>query len=231
MKSRRILNLAALVGVALCATGARQFNGTSQYINMPAAAYNNTPMTIAAWAFMDSTNNAISVGSVTSGSLTRHQIAFNAGGFPFASAVNTGGTPGTAQGSTAYSSNQWYHLAGVFVSSTDRRVYVDGVPQATNTTAITLGVVDRTTIGMRISSGAVGTYWAGRIAEFAVWSAQLTEADLRALAAGAKPTRVRPDALMAYFPLPGEASPEPNWKGTAGNLTNAPTQGSHPRVY
>ncbi len=188
-------------------------------------------MTIAAWVWLDSTNIAMSVGSVTSGSLTRCQIAFNPGGFPAAVTVNTGGTSGAAVGTDILATNQWHHVAGVFVSSTDRSVYANGVLAATNGTSITLGVVDRTTIGMRISSSAVGQYWDGRIAEFAVWTNALSAADIAMLAAGAKPYRVRPNALGIYFPLPGQASPEVNWKGTVGNLTNAPTAVAHPRVY
>ena len=84
---------------------------------------------------------------------------------------------------------------------------------------------------MRVAASAAGLFWPGRIAEFAVWNVTLGDDEIASLAAGAKPIRVRPGSLQVYVPLPGEASPEVNFIGTAATLTNAPTAVAHPRVY
>ncbi len=226
---RSITSSALLLSVVLTATGAREFNGSNQYLNI--ASSHGVPITIAAWIYADSTASAMAVGSVTSGSLTRCQLGLGTGGLPNATTVNTGGTSASAQGASGISAGTWYHLVGTFTSSTDRKVFLDGVQQAANTTSITLGTVNRTTIGMRVASNAVGLFWDGRIAEFAVWNATLSDAEIASLAAGAKPIRVRPASLRVYVPLAGEASPEINFIGTAATLTNAPTSVAHPRVY
>lgn len=227
---RSISTSVLLAAVVMTATGARQFNGTSQYANIAAAPVTAVPMTIAAWIYADSTASAMAIGMVGSGGQTRCQIGLASGGTPLAITVSAAGTSGTAQSATALSTATWYHVVGTFASSTDRKVFVDGARVAANTTSVTLGTVDRIMIGGRVFT-TVGLFWSGRIAEFGVWDVALTDAEIASLAAGAKPIRVRPASLRAYVPLAGEASPEINFIGTAATLTNAPTAVAHPRIY
>ena len=230
MKRRAFLTaVGASLGFPHIVRAARQFNGTSQYINV--ATSHSVPITIAAWVYPDSVSVAAAVGSITSGANTRVHLGMSSTGNPVAVTVNTGGTTATATGTSTMSTGTWYHLVATFASSTDRKVYFNGTQDGSNTTAITLGIVDRTTIGMRVASNAAGLFWPGRIAEFATWGAALSDVEIASLAAGARPTKVRPGSLRLYVPMPGEVAPEPNWLGTSGTLTNAPTQISHPRVY
>lgn len=229
MVLRSIVTSALLISVVLTATGARQFNGTSQYLN--AAVGMSLPITLSAWVYLDSASAASAAGSVGSAGNTRCHFGISSGGVPVATSATTSGTSGNAIGPSGLSTATWYCLTATFASTTERKIYVDGVPQATNTTSINVGTLDRTTIGMRVAASAAGLFWPGRIAEFAVWNATLTDAEIASLAAGAKPIRVRPASLRVYVPLPGEVSPEINFIGTAATLTNAPTAIAHPRVY
>lgn len=226
---RSMMTAGWLGAVAMACTGARQFNGTSQYLNAPVGA--SLPITLSAWVYLDSTSSAAAAGSVGSAVNTRCHFGISSGGVPTATSATTSGTSGNAIGPTALSTGTWYCLTATFASTTQRKIYVDGVPQATNTTSITVSTLDRTTIGMRVAASAAGLFWPGRIAEFGVWNVALGDDEIASLASGSKPIRVRPGSLQIYVPLPGEASPEINFIGTAATLTNAPTAVAHPRVY
>jgi len=232
MKAFRSITAALLLAVvALVSTGSRQFDGTSQYVSVATAPVTALPMTIAAWVYADSTAAAMSIGMVGSAASTRCQIGFGSGGLPNAVTATTGGASVQAQSVTGLSANTWHHIVGTFTSSTDRKVFANGAQVGSNTSSSTIGTLDRVLVGARVNSSAVGLYWAGRIAEFAVWDITLSAADIASLAAGARPNRVRPGALRLYLPLVGQASPEQNLIGLSGTLTNAPTQVSHPRIY
>lgn len=233
MKPRRIVSLVALVGIALCVTGARDFNGSSQYANVAAAPVSAEPATVAIWMRPAATNASIFALSVNASATSKMGVGVTAtGGAPFAQCADTsGGTVGTAAGPGGQLVvDQWAHVVGTFPSSTERIVWLNGNPVATNTTSVTVSGLDRVLIGARVTSSAVGAYFNGDLAEAAVWNVVLTSSEIASLAAGAKPYRVRPSALVMYVPLIG-ASPENNWKGVGATLTNAPTTGSHPRVY
>lgn len=229
---RAMMASALLVGVVLAATGARMFDGSSSYANS-AITWSGSVGSISAWVKLNSTNSACAVASIGSAANTRHHIGFSSGGIPTATTVNSsGGTTASALGSAnPCSSNVWVHLTGVFASSTSRKIYLDGVPVATNTSAVTVASFDRITAAMRVNGSAVGLFCPGSIAELGVWNVALTDAEVASLGAGARPIRVRPASLKFYSPLAGEASPEVNFIGTAATLTNAPTAVAHPRVY
>jgi hypothetical protein len=95
----------------------------------------------------------------------------------------------------------WYHACCVFASTTSRSVYFDGGSKATGTDNVPEPAgIDTTTIGA-IQTSTVGGYFDGSIAEAAVWSAALTDAEVATLAEGYSPLLVRPGSLVAYWPL------------------------------
>jgi hypothetical protein len=57
------------------------------------------------------------------------------------------------------------------------------------------------------------------LAEFGMWNVVLTAAEISALTNGARPYTIRPVSLLAYYPLDGIQSPEPDISGNALNLT------------
>jgi hypothetical protein len=77
-----------------------------------------------------------------------------------------------------------------------------------------------------------GGFWAGQIAEYAIWTEVLTADEMAALAKGISPLLVRPQALLRYLPL--------LQKGTETELIEAQTvthvdspavYDGHPRIY
>jgi hypothetical protein len=72
----------------------------------------------------------------------------------------------------------------------------------------------------------------GRIAEAGIWNVALSDREVAALASGVHPARMRPDALVAYWPLWGDDSPELDWHPSGGTrypmtLTGTPTKANH----
>jgi hypothetical protein len=122
----------------------------------------------------------------------------------------------------------WSHVAGTF-NATTNFVYLNGV-QATGAAARTAPVsVSDTYLG---AEGAVGNYWSGDLAECAIWNVALTAADVAALALGVSPLFVRPDALIAYWPVSGQYAPEPSVMLAAAALTvTGATPAAHPRMF
>ena len=137
---------------------------------------------------------------------------------------------GIARTSTGYSTNTWHHAIAVFTSTTSRSAYIDNGSGITDTDSITTSNLDRVIIGS-IGHSSGGSFFSGLIAEVGVWDIALNAAERGMLAAGFSPLMVRPDRLVAYYPLIGRNSPETDIVGGINlTLTNAPSLGAHPRI-
>ncbi len=141
-----------------------------------------------------------------------------------------------AETSTGYSVNTWHHAAGVWVSATDRRAYIDGGSKGTNATSRVLSnASDRVSIG-RAGDSTPGNYMSGRIAEAAIWDVALTDTEIARLLR--QPFgRVRPASLVSYWPLWGlhGSSNEIDISGNGRGLTlsgdvSEPVQANHAPV-
>jgi hypothetical protein len=79
-----------------------------------------------------------------------------------------------------------------------------------------------------------GNYMDGRIAEAAVWDAELNAAEIAILAKSFSPLFVRPQSLVMYWPLIRESYPDNEDIDKAGGYDfvdyNGPGDADHPRV-
>lgn len=110
--------------------------------------------------------------------------------------------------------------------------YVNGLWDFDTNTLTTGGVAEtsgaNTYIGYNAGAGANGID--GLIAEAAVWNVDLTAGEMAILGKGFSPLFVRPNSLVAYWPLIGRTSPEIDVVGGFnGTLTGTGTA-PHPRV-
>ncbi len=115
--------------------------------------------------------------------------------------VGTGGSffAGT---SAQWTANTWQHACGVATAgSPDRWVFLNAANKGTHDTAVAWTGLDNFIIGATKSNSAVANYMSGYIAEAAVWNIELTDAEVAVLAAGFSPLFVRPQNLVAYWPL------------------------------
>lgn len=215
---------------------ARSFNGTSDYLNYSLAIRTTTPMTFACWAKWNTlgTNTMLmSIGdnAATTALLNRFRLNKNASDILQATAANTT-TSGNSASGTIAATNTWYHCAAVFTSSTSRVGYLDGVVGTANTTSITPGSLDDTTIGAStFTGGSIGTYMDGQIAEAGIWSVALTADEITSLAKGMSPSMIRPASLIAYWPLTSRSNPEIELHNNYDMTVNGATAADHPRVY
>ena len=89
----------------------------------------------------------------------------------------------SAAGVTPIADGEWHHLAGVFLSATDKRLYVDGRLEATLTAPFAFtSSVNRCSIGL-CDRPQRDAPWLGRIDDFRVHGIALTEDQLEAAAA------------------------------------------------
>lgn len=125
----------------------------------------------------------------------------------------------------------WQHACGVFAGVADRRAFLNGANKGTETTSRTpsAAAIIRTRIGLLCQSA---NPMAGDIAEAAIWNVALSDAEVALLATGVGPYAVQRANLVAYWPLLGAESPEPDVVGTfAMSLVGSPPQAAHPFVF
>lgn len=131
---------------------------------------------------------------------------------------------GTAGNVTA---NTWYAQTAVETATNSRALFLD-TATFTNTTSRTPSSISLTSIG-GTSNAAGFTAFNGQIAEAAMWNATLTADEIKSLAQGFKPTRIRPQSLKFYAPLVRDLHDLRDALTITNN--NTVTVADHPRVY
>lgn len=189
---------------------ARLFDdASSEYAEYAGAVVSSYPLTMACWFRTDSvTINQMLMSIVdNSNQQTRDAelgIFGTVGGDPLRARKD--GQNGSSVGTVV--ANQWMHAAGVFEAS-QVTGYLDGTAGTPNAQVDSLAAAaDTTSVGRRNTGAAANLYMSGRIAEAAIWNVALSAASVSALSGGSSPLTVRPDALVAYWPLWGTHSTE-----------------------
>ena len=205
---------------------AYDFNGTNQFLEVGSAVVNR-PCTMAAWGYLDATDGARDIVSVSS-KATRSVLRLNVNSGQYRIA-DQGNVNAVANGATV-SAGSWNHYAGVFASGSSRTPYTNGVAGTANTTSVAAITPTVTSIGAWFEgTSSPIQFFDGRIAEVGIWSAALTAAEIASLAKGMTPDKIRPQNLVFYAPLVRDLNDQ---KGglTITNNTGA-TVANHPRVY
>lgn len=122
----------------------------------------------------------------------------------------SGGGTADAFATGTFSTGPWHSLVGVETSDASRVFYADGTAGPVNTSTLSPGPPsrDRVTVGMLKANGNYISSANGDVAEVAVWDIALTAADAAMLAAFVSPLLVRPDHLVLYSQLRGNAATE-----------------------
>jgi hypothetical protein len=204
---------------------AYSFNGTDQSLSTASTPVTGTPLTMFVHL-----NSATASGLGRSLVITRattndrFNLQYNSTSAGFEANQPPVGN-GTAILLSAISANTWLTLTGVSENNTSRFVFANATKSGINTTDRT-----PTTGGMIIRIGAQATSFVnGLLAEAAIWDVVLTDDEVRSLARGFKPPRVRPQNLQFYAPIVR------NLQDLRGGLTitnnNSAPVANHPRVY
>lgn len=216
---------------------ARLWEENGEGLERAAALLTAVPMTLSAWvrpADTTSSKAVCGIGNLTGSNNNFGLFLTNAG--KAEAYVSQNGSFGEAITTASYSANTWHHLAGVFPANNSRSVYLDGGNKVTETTSITPAGVDRTSVGLQRQGGSGSQfYFLGRIAEVAVWSVALSDAEVAQLAAGANPRTIQASSLVEYWPITGQAVVNPAETGVHAGLelvfndnNNIPVQADGP---
>lgn len=212
---------------------------TSNFLRLGSGVLTAAPLSISAWFNTSITGasqrivglwNSAGVGVLDS-CFSLHIAVGNT-----VSAATADATSAAASAtSTTISANVWNHGAAVFTSSTSRASYLNGGGKGTNATSKVPIGINRTSIGVDDHSSPTNPFapaGTGMIAEVGIWNIALSDADVLTLSKGVSPLLVHSEALVAYWPLVGNNSPENNLKSNTATLAiqGALTKAVHPRV-
>ena len=213
---------------------ARSFNGTTQYLELGSAVVSSGAVTFAGWMYLEATTDLVYGPNVfnSAGNQNIWQIRH----------VDTQGWGAirTTSGAVSYryqgsnSTVGWHHVVGAWPASNSAlpSLYVDGVAVSGTTLSATVNVtVNRT--GIQTSNFSGRGYGKGQSAEQAIWAAELTAAEAVGLYRGLTPPQVRPQSLVAYWPLGGVygQNDRDRWRnGHDMTATGSPTWTNHPRI-
>jgi hypothetical protein len=209
-------------------------SASSQHLTTGSTPVTSAPLTIACFAKASTLNVTHVLVSVdkTSDNSRFTLFLLNTDNKVYFTVVGSSGSQGVVQlaESSSVTSNTWFHAAGTISSSrTTRRSYLNGVMVA-QATAQDPGPSspNNISIGSRIFT-TQGQFFDGLIAEVGIWNTDLTEQEVKSLAAGMTCDKVRPQSLVFYAPLVRDLI------DAKGGLTitnnNTATVANHPRVY
>ena len=189
----------------------------SEYLeNTTSAPVLAVPLTIAAWFYCDDVTtwadrNLVSIQDKDT-EVNFFQLRLRAGDTEIVRAHTRSAAAQAGAVSTAeYSVNTWHHAAAVFSATDARAAFLDGANKGTETTNITPANLDSVSIG-RIGDSSPGQYMSGGIFLAAVWDVALTDAEVALLAAKYAPLCIRPESLVAFWPLTATMNDD-DWLG------------------
>lgn len=145
-------------------------------------------------------------------------------------------------GTTNITTGSWWSVGGVNNISGDTITpYVNGAAEGGGAVTFgnasyTIGTTDANVefIGAGLATqprSNTSTQFDGRIAELAIWTDDIGAAGFAMLAKGFSPLMVRPDALLCYWPLIGNYSPEIDLiSGKNATVNGTVAAASHPRI-
>lgn len=210
---------------------ARNFVAASaQYLESGTVVRDRAPLTISGWVYPFSAAS-ISTVLVIFANAYNNQYRLTLGNGSALNAFWLATDGGTSYINTANvgAANAWNHLLAIEQTSpgSSRSVRLNG--------GAAVGEP-----GNRAPSGFINTligansanYSDARIAEVGVWNINLSTDEQTALSQGFSPLLIRPQSLVAYWPLYGQQAPEPSLLGGHQMLLRGgPTAADHPRIY
>jgi len=178
-------------------------------------------MSAAFWLKTTTTTGSVTmvIGNQSSGAVASYIITPSYSAFVGKVTFwNDGGGP-SAGASVTTNDGNWHHLVCVRTGSTGNwtiAFYVDGVASGS-----TSGIATNPTAGgfAAIGGSNVGFPPDATLADMALWNVALTATEALGLSRGIRPNRIRPTALVAWLPLDGIASTEPDLSGGKSNGT------------
>lgn len=213
----------------MCGDGflvARDFDGSNDVLTTAdlAALRPSLPVTIAAWVWPDTLTAGMSVFSNNKSTTQHRGVWFGVSAGTGVLEANYGDNTGSSSADRrsvvstgTIATGSWQHIATRVRGAADMDLNIAGADAGATFSGTGGGVAYAGGIGTMI--GRSNVFWNGKIAEVGFWNVSLSAAELLALAKGVSPRRIRPDALLGYWPVYGQASPEAEIGGGGYNAT------------
>lgn len=208
----------------------RLLNGTTDFLEVSKAfAGGATPLSMGCWFNMTTTTLSSVIMGMHDGT-ANERFQLNHPSSPCNIQALTGhlGSTSNSATSTSASAGVWNHALGVWASATSRASYLNGGGKGTNATSRVPSGLNTLTIGAR--NGAAAPF-DGMICEAAIWNVALSDTDAVTLSLGFSPLLVRPEALVAYWPIMGNYSPEINLMAADALTLTGTTLAAHTRMF
>lgn len=211
---------------------ARDFTNTSS-LGSATSAITAQPCTIAYWfkpVASSSNGMALGISDGTNNNRVFFQRLTNADPINARAVTSAGGSAsGKATSGLNVTIGQWGHWCGLFPSVASRTIFFNGIDKQTDATGLG-AMASLTTFWVAATGLGAASSQRGMFAEIGVWDAVLSDADVALLGASKyAPSMVSPGNLVAYWPLAGVASPEPDVVGGRDlTLTGTVLQADHP---
>ena len=211
-------------------------NETPGYLRAESAPVTAYPFTLACWFYADQDSLWGNLININESSGYDDYFSLNArmdrSGDPLETQISIAGANKNARTTNAISLNVWSYGVGIFTSATSRRSVLNGdwANSVESTQDATIPAPVEMQIGQLKDGGSTRNF-SGRIAEVAIWNVALIQVEVEQLSRGISPLRIRPENLVAYWPIFGIGSPEPDYIGTANMaITGSPSVADHPPV-
>jgi hypothetical protein len=153
------------------------FDGTDDFVqaNNVITAY---PFTMECWVRLDVTNvgqRILAISNTTAGNVRYSLFYFQTDGKFYIQIQNT--TTFSSGSTTTASANTWYHLAAVFESDTSRKLYVNGVLEATGTDNVTFNnsADNKVNMGRHFSASL---FLNGKLSDVRIWNTARTAQEI-----------------------------------------------------
>lgn len=193
---------------------ARTNTTSTSWLTAGVPIVNAYPFTIGCW--LKTTSLPLSAGNqnlVCIGGLTKDDIGIYIDNATSKFGFYVGNSAGMFDVNpigSALVNGTWYAGMFVGVSATSRTGYINGAG-TTVTTNFPIGTSQTNTWLFSFESGTdnAGAF----LAEVAIWNVALTAGEAAAHATGVNACRIRPNALVGYWPLYGLVLPEPDLSG------------------
>ena len=178
---------------------ARLFAAVSiEYLEAASAVVLATPLTMACWTKLTTTAAYRAIMGISNGGAEYFGL-HHYGTWDGQVIARTRSEVSDQQArSTAFiTDTDWHHTCAVFSAVDARAAYLDGGDKGVNSDSSTPAGIDRTQIGTCGGEDEID----GIVAYPAIWNCALTDAEVLSLALGKFPWQVRPESLVAYWPL------------------------------
>ena len=166
----------------------RDFDGTNDKVTIAVDPVDVAPLTMAAWVKMDTTTQVGGIWNIEGDDGSQNAgfglLIVNGAFWAYAQKSSPSVFDYAASTSTL-NTTDWWHVCGVFRSSTDREIYINGTSEGTNTTDVLPNaiLIDNACIGNRANTNNDQDL-SGKIADVRVYDADIGATEIANLAAG-----------------------------------------------